>query len=180
MLRGELHNRGTASRCEACGEIFPCPTGLAIYEAVKRELEHPTPPPPPTPATTSPAIAPPLYSPRWEDLPDREDRCLQCLHWWVSHGSEPDPDGCGMIESSMAERTAMADHDRELRRQGVPPEVAGPRAYRELRYCRCLERPAPGSEWEKRLAREAAYQAQHYDRRRGQRPDEEQLSMSDA
>ena len=25
---------------EACGEIFPSPTGLAIYEAVKRELEH--------------------------------------------------------------------------------------------------------------------------------------------
>ena len=31
MLRGELHNRGSAGRCEACGEIFPCPTGLAIY-----------------------------------------------------------------------------------------------------------------------------------------------------
>jgi hypothetical protein len=39
MLRGELHNRGSAGRREACGEIFPCPTGLAIYEAVKCELE---------------------------------------------------------------------------------------------------------------------------------------------
>ncbi len=44
MLRGELHNRGSAGRCEACGEIFPCPTGLAIYEAVKRELEPAAPP----------------------------------------------------------------------------------------------------------------------------------------
>src|SRR5713226_3907241 len=72
MLRGELHNRGSAGRCEACGEIFPCPTGLAIYEAVKRELEHPTPPPPPSPtAATPPAIGQPpvLYSPKWEDLP---------------------------------------------------------------------------------------------------------------
>jgi hypothetical protein len=43
MLRGELHNCGSAGRCEACGEIFPCPTGLAIYEAVKCELELPTP-----------------------------------------------------------------------------------------------------------------------------------------
>lgn len=41
MLRGELHNRGSAGHCEACGEPFPCPTGLAIYEAVKREIEHP-------------------------------------------------------------------------------------------------------------------------------------------
>jgi hypothetical protein len=32
MLRGELHNRGSAGRCGACGEPFPCPTGLAIFE----------------------------------------------------------------------------------------------------------------------------------------------------
>ena len=35
---------GADGLCDACGEPFPCPTGLAIYEAVKRELEHPTPP----------------------------------------------------------------------------------------------------------------------------------------
>jgi len=92
-------------------------------------------------------------------------RCPQCLHGWTSHGAEPDPDGCGMILSSMAERTAMAEEDGRLKREGVPPEVAGPRAYGELRHCGCQERPAPGSEWEKRLAREAAYQAEHYDRR---------------
>ena len=158
MFRGPLHNRGSDGRCEACGEPFPCPTGLAIYEAVKRELEHPTPQPvePAKPAPPNPPIVqPPLYAPKWENLDDRADRCRQCLHWWVSHGAEPDPAGCGMIESSMAERSAMADYDRELRRQGVPPEVAGPRAYSELRYCGCQERPAPGSEWEKRLAREA-------------------------
>jgi hypothetical protein len=172
MLRGELHNRGSAGRCGACGEIFPCPTGLAIYEAVKRELEHPTPPPPPTPAMPPASAQPPvLYSPRWEDLPDRADRCPQCLHWWVSHGSVADSDGCGMIESSMAERTAMAEEDRRLQREGVPPEVAGPQAYRELRHCGCQERPAPGSEWDKRLAREAAYQAEHYGGRRGQQSD---------
>jgi hypothetical protein len=58
MLRDPLHNRGSAGRCEASGEIFPCPTGLAINAAVKRELERPTPPTPPTPATP-PAIAQP-------------------------------------------------------------------------------------------------------------------------
>jgi hypothetical protein len=38
MLRGPLHNRGADGLCEGCGEPFPCPDGLAIYEAVKREL----------------------------------------------------------------------------------------------------------------------------------------------
>jgi hypothetical protein len=102
MLRGALHNRGSAGRCEACGAIFPCPTGLTIYEAVKRELEHPTPPPtPPAPPMATPAIAQPpvLYAPKWEDLPDRANRCPRCLHGWVSHGCEPGPDRCGMIES---------------------------------------------------------------------------------
>jgi hypothetical protein len=32
-----------------------------------------------------------------------------------------------IIVSSMTERTAMADRDRELQRQGVPPAVAGRR-----------------------------------------------------
>jgi hypothetical protein len=40
MLRGELHNRGSAGRCEACGEIFPCPTALAIFAAVKNDVEQ--------------------------------------------------------------------------------------------------------------------------------------------
>jgi hypothetical protein len=43
MLRGPLHNRGADDgNCSECGEPFPCPTGLAIYEAVKRALEQPT------------------------------------------------------------------------------------------------------------------------------------------
>jgi hypothetical protein len=75
---------------------------------------------------------------RWEDLEDRAARCPRCLHWWVSHGVPgEDGYGCGMIESSMAERTAMAERDREFQRQGVPPEAAGPQAYRDLRYCGC-------------------------------------------
>jgi hypothetical protein len=37
MLRGELHNRGADGRCEACGEPFPCPTGIAVYDAVVTE-----------------------------------------------------------------------------------------------------------------------------------------------
>ena len=130
--------------------------GLACSDSTK----------PQTPATPPAITQPPvLYSPKWEDLPDREGRCPRCLHWWVSHASEPDSDGCGMIMSGMAERTAMAEEDRRLQLAGVPPEVAGPEAYGDLRHCGCLERPTPGSEWEKRLAREEAYQAQHYDRR---------------
>lgn len=43
MLRGELHNGGSAGRCEACGEIFPCPTALAILAAVKKDVEQLTP-----------------------------------------------------------------------------------------------------------------------------------------
>ncbi len=58
MLRGPLHNRGAGGRCTECGEPFPCPTGIAIYEAVKRELEHPTPPLKPTPAEPVPPSAP--------------------------------------------------------------------------------------------------------------------------
>jgi hypothetical protein len=98
-------------------------------------------------------------------MPDDENRCPTCHHFWVTHGSEPDPTGCGLIMSGMAERTAMAEEDRRLQREGVPPEVAGPRAYRAMRYCGCQERPAPGSEWEKRLAREAARQTELYDKR---------------
>src|SRR6266566_5235610 len=54
-------------------------------------------------------------------------------------------EGYLMMESSMAERSAMAEHDRELQRQGMPPEASGPMAYRDLRYCGCQERPKPGS-----------------------------------
>ena len=43
MLGGELHDRGSAGRCEACGEIFPCPTALAILAAVKKDVEQLTP-----------------------------------------------------------------------------------------------------------------------------------------
>ena len=45
MLRGPLHDRGPDGNCTACGEPFPCPTGMAIYTAVRREVEHPTPRP---------------------------------------------------------------------------------------------------------------------------------------
>ena len=40
MFRGPLHDRGADGRCIECGQSFPCPTGIAIFEAVKRELEH--------------------------------------------------------------------------------------------------------------------------------------------
>jgi hypothetical protein len=40
MLRGELYNRGSAGRCEACEEIFPCLTALAILDAVKNDVER--------------------------------------------------------------------------------------------------------------------------------------------
>jgi hypothetical protein len=83
MMHGPLHNRGADGRCEACREPFPCPTGIAIFEAVKRELEHPTPQPAP-PAPTPPIAPQPRL--RWEDVEDHEARCPKCLHWWVSHG----------------------------------------------------------------------------------------------
>lgn len=77
MLRIALHNRGADGLCTACGQPFPCPDGITIYKAVKRELEHPTPSP-------AQAPAPPGAQPvpvRWEDLSYRQDRCPRCLHW---------------------------------------------------------------------------------------------------
>jgi hypothetical protein len=69
----------------------------------------------------------------WEDR-----RCPQCLHWWVCHGEPGERGyGCTVIESSMAERAAMANLDRESQHRGVPPEVARRRAYRDLRTCDC-------------------------------------------
>jgi len=87
-------------------------------------------------------MPPELYAPKWEDLEDRADRCSKCLHWWVSHGAEPDLEGCGMPTSSMDERE-----------RGI------------YETCGCIERPAPGSEWEQRLACEAERLAE-YDRRK--------------
>jgi len=58
MIRGELHDCGADGRCTECGEPFPCPTGLAIFEAVKREVERPAPavqPSAPAPAPASSA-----------------------------------------------------------------------------------------------------------------------------
>jgi hypothetical protein len=51
----------------------------------------------------------------------------------------PTEDGycCGVILSSATERWEMSKRHRELHRQGVAPEVAGPQASRELRYCGC-------------------------------------------
>jgi hypothetical protein len=119
-LRGPLHDRGANGRCEACGEPFPCPTGLAIYDMVKRELEHPSPPPAAAPAQRHLEPAEPFESVanlgvsfgwgsllpvRWENLEDREARCPHCLHWWVSHGvPTEDGYGCSIPTSSMAER----------------------------------------------------------------------------
>jgi hypothetical protein len=104
MLRGPLHDRGADGRCTECGEPFPCPTGLAIFDAVTRELEQPAPPP----AAIIPPPSPPTWSPpevRWEDLEGRADRCPRCLHWWVSHGvPTEDGYGCSMPTSSMDER----------------------------------------------------------------------------
>jgi hypothetical protein len=34
MLRGPLHNRGADGLCQACGEPFPCPEGIVIFESV--------------------------------------------------------------------------------------------------------------------------------------------------
>jgi hypothetical protein len=53
-----------------CGKPFPCSTGIATFEAVKRELEHPTPPPEP-PERQVEQEGPTV---RWEDLDDRESR----------------------------------------------------------------------------------------------------------
>src|ERR1051326_7881992 len=59
MLREPLHNAGADGRCQECGEPFPCPTGIAIYETVRRalatyeavklalDLPHTSPPSPP-------------------------------------------------------------------------------------------------------------------------------------
>ena len=77
-------------------------------------------------------------APRWEDLEDREYRCPKCLHWWVSHGvPTEDGYGCSVIKTSATERWEMSQRARELERQGVPPEVAGPQAYRDVRFCGC-------------------------------------------
>ena len=47
LLRGPLHDRRPDGRCAGCGEPFPCAPGIAIFESVKREFEHPSPPPEP-------------------------------------------------------------------------------------------------------------------------------------
>jgi hypothetical protein len=111
MLRGPVHHRGADGLCEACREPFPCATGIAIYEAVKRALEpivnvsHRV-----EPADEAQLLehARPFEQPapvRWEDLDDRADRCPRCLHWWVSHGvPTEDGYGCGIPTSSMDER----------------------------------------------------------------------------
>ncbi len=90
-FHGALHQSHGHGTCQECGQPFPCPTGLAIYEAVKREHEHPTPPPPPLPPIVQPAPV------RWEDLPDRGARCPRCRHWWVSLGVPTEAGyGCGI------------------------------------------------------------------------------------
>jgi hypothetical protein len=38
MPRGELHNRGSDGRCEASGEVYPCPAGLAIYDSLREQM----------------------------------------------------------------------------------------------------------------------------------------------
>jgi len=39
MLRRSLHICSATGNCTECAEPFPCPAGLARFEAVKRELE---------------------------------------------------------------------------------------------------------------------------------------------
>jgi hypothetical protein len=41
MLTNPLHNAGPDGLCTECGEPFPCPTGQASLDAVKREVEAP-------------------------------------------------------------------------------------------------------------------------------------------
>lgn len=134
-----LHQRAADGRCIGCGHPFPCPTGVAIYEAVKYELEHPRPAVEPPRMALTRAPDPALVSP-WVDLIDGDDRCPACLHSWINHSA--DPDGCGIPTSTM-----------EARLRG------------EFDTCGCQQRPAPGSEWAKRLACEAKYQSEHYGRR---------------
>jgi hypothetical protein len=95
MLSGPLHDRDPDGRCRECGEPFPCPTGLAIYEAVKCELEsnvsgrvEPADEPEllerAQPFEADQPAAPVLYAPRWEDLDDRAARCPRRPHFWAS------------------------------------------------------------------------------------------------
>jgi hypothetical protein len=142
MLRGPLHNRGADGLCEACGEPFPCQTAIAIYEAVKRELEHPA--APPQSVTPPPPIVQDFQ--RLGNLPPcvgrtsttAGHRCPRCLHCWESHGvPSEDGYGCMMIENSMAERAAMSDRMHELERRGVPPGEASAQAFKALHYCGC-------------------------------------------
>ncbi len=67
-------------------------------------------------------------------MSDDENRCPACRHWWMSHGSEPDTEGCGIPTSSLAER------ERD-----------------QFQVCGCQERPEPGSEWAKQLALDATW-----------------------
>lgn len=99
MLYRPLHSRGADGRCIECGERFPCPTGVAIYEAVKHELEHPTPRPEPV----QPAPPPPPGGTVREDPDDRADYCPQCFHWWVAHGVPGEGGyGCTMRVNSIS------------------------------------------------------------------------------
>ena len=43
MLRGPLHNAGADGNCTECGEPFPCPDGVAIFESVipRRTIANP-------------------------------------------------------------------------------------------------------------------------------------------
>ena len=41
MLRDPLHNAGADGLCTECGELFPCPSSVAIFEAVKPKAEEP-------------------------------------------------------------------------------------------------------------------------------------------
>jgi hypothetical protein len=76
---------------------------------------------------------------------DEENRCPTCHH--LEHPQfRLDTGGCSLVMSSVTERIATAEHDRELQRQGVAPEVSGPYAHRDLCGCGCQERPKPGAE----------------------------------
>jgi len=94
----------------------------------------------PTRSSTDKAdnAAEPASANRPESAEPDNTRCPKCGHWFVTHGVPTEDDyACTAIMSTATERWEMSKRDAELRRQGVPPEVAGPRGYRDLRFCDC-------------------------------------------
>ena len=91
MLRGSLHNRSdTDGLCTECGEPFPCPTGLAIYNSVVHASE-------PWQCLQCAKLHP-------QSDPHVEVICADCQMWGFGH-----PDGFRLCEDCIGERLAEAD-----------------------------------------------------------------------